>query len=238
MSRVVQEKLSILARTSIEIADKFIQKVDSGRAKSVETYADMKRLKGVAETFLKDLEPKPVVVNRNVSDREKKVLTMLAEHYDAWEGRCVYTRTIAKETELTIEQARRSVKALVRKGLAEYHRGLFDDDGMVAGSGYCASKEGALLVNACKDCKTNLADMVTGQCQECWEKHEGAKRRVELGKIGIPTLHLWKAKVSLCDLDILKKHYEKEGVPEKLTNAGALKQINALVKEYQRHYSI
>lgn len=166
----MQEKLSILARTSIEIADKFIQKVESGRAKSVETYADMKRLKGVAETFLKDMEPKTVEVNRNVSDRERAVLKELAEYWNH-DSNCLYTRTVAKEAKITEAQARRALKALVRKGLAEYVRGLFDEDGMVAGSGYCATYEGALLVNGCVDCHKNIADMVTGQCEECWKKN-------------------------------------------------------------------
>jgi len=64
------------------------------------------------------------------------------------------------------------VRALARKGLAVYERGLFDEDGMVAGSGYRASFEGTLLVRGCENKATcgNLADMVTGECQQCWEK--------------------------------------------------------------------
>lgn len=189
-------------------------------------------------TVQKVVPEKPKEVIRQVSEREKAVLKCLAEHYDAWEGTCIYTRTIAKETGLTLEQARRSVKALVRKGLAEYHRGLFNDDGMAAGSGYCASKEGALLINACKDCKVKLADMTTGQCQECWEKVETKVRLQAMESMGIPTGHLEIAKVSLHDLGMLKEHYEKNGVPAKLRPDGALSQINKLVKQYQRHYAI
>jgi DNA-binding transcriptional MocR family regulator len=111
-----------------------------------------------------------------VSDRERRVLKVLADGYDSgWYGegsQCYFFRYIAKELKLEITQVRRACRALARKGLAEYVRGLFDDDGMVAGSGYCATKEGALLINACKDCKKELSAMVTGQCSTCWDKKE------------------------------------------------------------------
>ena len=37
---------------------------------------------------------------------------------------------------------RRSVRALARKGLAEYSRGLWTEDGEPAGAGYCLTDEG------------------------------------------------------------------------------------------------
>ena len=49
------------------------------------------------------------------------------------------------ETKLEKTQVRRSVRSLARKGLAEFVRGLFDDDGMVAGSGYCCTRAGKEL---------------------------------------------------------------------------------------------
>lgn len=82
-----------------------------------------------------------------VSERERKCLEALADIYHEFdEGTCTYFSFIAKKTELTIVQVRRSVRALARKGLAEYVRGLMDDDGMLAGSGYCATFAGYELV--------------------------------------------------------------------------------------------
>jgi DNA-binding MarR family transcriptional regulator len=82
-----------------------------------------------------------------VSEREHKCLAVLAEIYDE-ESNCYYMRHIAKVTGLDLVQVRRSVRALARKGLAEYVRGLFDEDGMVAGSGYCCTRAGFELINA------------------------------------------------------------------------------------------
>lgn len=86
----------------------------------------------------------------SLSERERKCLVDLVEaggDEDYWEeGHCYYFRTIAKDTGLTEQQVRRSVRALARKGLAEHTRGLIDDDGMMAGSGYCATELGAKII--------------------------------------------------------------------------------------------
>jgi len=105
-----------------------------------------------------------------ISERERLCLEYLAEIYHEEEMNCTYFCTIAKETGLTERQARRSARALARKGLAEYVRGLIDQDGMLAGSGYMATFEGALLINPCKDCAIRLSVMATGQCGLCYEK--------------------------------------------------------------------
>lgn len=44
--------------------------------------------------------------------------------------------------ELDRSRVRRSCRALARKGLAEYHCGLWNDEGEPAGAGYCVSKAG------------------------------------------------------------------------------------------------
>jgi DNA-binding MarR family transcriptional regulator len=72
-------------------------------------------------------------------------LEVLAEIYDH-ESNCYFFRHIAAETGLEITQVRKACRSLARKGLAEYLRGLFDEDGMVAGSGYCCTKAGAELI--------------------------------------------------------------------------------------------
>ncbi len=83
-----------------------------------------------------------------ISDREKKVLEYLVEVYRRSSGDypCTFFKYIAKNTGLDEKQSRRTVRALARKGLAEYQRGLFDEDGMVAGSGYSATDKGLSLI--------------------------------------------------------------------------------------------
>jgi len=81
-----------------------------------------------------------------ISEREKKALSALYETYfSSEEGSCVYSRTVAERSGMEVNQSRNALRSLVRKGLAEYHRGLFDDDGFVAGSGFCVSPAGAKL---------------------------------------------------------------------------------------------
>lgn len=78
-----------------------------------------------------------------ISDLQKKVLEELCV---CEEGYCMYFRSIASHTKLEERQVRLACRALKRKGLAEYVRGLFDDDGMVAGSGYAATDAGRKLI--------------------------------------------------------------------------------------------
>jgi len=98
----------------------------------------------------------------SVSPREHAVLAYLHEFGEAHEeGMCIYTRVIADEAKLSFKDARGGVRALVRKGLAEYHRGLFDDDGMVAGSGYCISRAGRELI--AKELEAEEAEKAQGK---------------------------------------------------------------------------
>lgn len=84
-----------------------------------------------------------------VSEFEYLVLKELAEcFYDETDWSAFYMRGLVAHTKLTLAQVRRSVRALARKGLAAYERGLFDEDGQVAGSGYRATKAGKELVEA------------------------------------------------------------------------------------------
>ncbi len=82
-----------------------------------------------------------------INENEKKVLIFMAESYDSFGGGgCYYFKTIADDVKLEIKQVRRACRSLKKKGFAEYIRGLFDEDGMVAGSGYCCTNKGAELV--------------------------------------------------------------------------------------------
>lgn len=85
-------------------------------------------------------------MSKTVSERELRILEVLTDHY-CMEGNCLYFSYIGKLTSLDRSQVKRSVRSLARKGFAEYVRGLFDDDGMVAGSGYCATRAGVDFFN-------------------------------------------------------------------------------------------
>lgn len=90
-----------------------------------------------------------------VSDREKAALLVLDEQP---EDICIYTRTIAREANLDFQQAKRSVRALVRKGLAELVRGLMTDEGYLAGSGYRLTPQGNELAADIRALKTKEVD--------------------------------------------------------------------------------
>lgn len=82
-----------------------------------------------------------------INDNERACLMALASEYDS-DMNCLYMREVARRTGLDEKLVRRSVRSLGRKGLALYVRGLFNEDGQVAGSGYQASREGWEMVSA------------------------------------------------------------------------------------------
>lgn len=76
---------------------------------------------------------------------EKAVLARLAEEFDPVYGehKCFYTSGLEKGLKLKRIQARRAVRSLVNKGLAELVKGLIDENnGLLAGSGYSATDDG------------------------------------------------------------------------------------------------
>lgn len=76
--------------------------------------------------------------------REMPVLRMLDEVSQPNGEFCVSFHHISGEPKDSAgtKEVRRIVRQLARKGLAEYHRGLFTDDGYFGGSGYCISARG------------------------------------------------------------------------------------------------
>ena len=115
-----------------------------------------------------------------VSETELKCLKVLVEEYDS-EANCMYMRYIVGTTGLELKQVKRSVRALARKGLAEYIRGLMDDEGKVAGSGYCATEKGAKFINPCDDCGSVITfdweenGKRIKLCSSCYEKRKMVK---------------------------------------------------------------
>lgn len=71
-----------------------------------------------------------------LSEREATCLRSVYERASGEQGYGVYFRAVVEDTGFTLDQVRRSVRACARKGLTEHVRGLFDEDGRVAGSGY------------------------------------------------------------------------------------------------------
>lgn len=55
---------------------------------------------------------------------------------------CLPFRTVEVFTGLNRTHVKRSIRALARKGLAEFHKGLCNLDGEFAGAGYCITPAG------------------------------------------------------------------------------------------------
>lgn len=77
---------------------------------------------------------------------ERRVLKALC---GVWCADCDFCylgfKGIGRRTRLSRKLIRRACRSLRRKGLAEYGRGLWTEDGEVAGSGYAATRAGALI---------------------------------------------------------------------------------------------
>lgn len=80
-------------------------------------------------------------IGLTLSENQLKVLKCLNESYNS-DYNCHRFSYTASETGLDVRTVRLATRALARKGFAEYMRGLFDDDGQVAGSGYCCTDKG------------------------------------------------------------------------------------------------
>ncbi len=73
---------------------------------------------------------------------QQKCLEALDEHTHPNGEMCVPFAPIIEDTGLDRQTVRRHVRALARKGLAEYFRGLCNEDGQPAGAGYCITDAG------------------------------------------------------------------------------------------------
>ena len=70
------------------------------------------------------------------------MLVVLADGYDPFEWRAFNFKGITKRCDVEPHLIRRVVRALARKGLAQYERSLWCDDGMPAGAGYRCTDAG------------------------------------------------------------------------------------------------
>ena len=77
-----------------------------------------------------------------ISENQRKCLVLLNEAYEEDDEHCWRMfSSIAKKTNLEERIVRIAVRALKRKGLVEYEH-LFDEDGMIRGSGHAISNAG------------------------------------------------------------------------------------------------
>ena len=83
----------------------------------------------------------------NLNENETKVLTYLREESMPDGEYCLPFDWISDGTTLDRKAVRRACRSLARKGLAGFYRGLMDDDGKVAGSGYSITFAGEDFVD-------------------------------------------------------------------------------------------
>ena len=86
--------------------------------------------------------------NCPLSEMQAKCLSAQAVQSRPQGEYCVSFAPIQDETELSRTDVKRSVRALARKGLAEFHKGLCTEAGEFAGAGYCITKAGLERHNA------------------------------------------------------------------------------------------
>lgn len=84
-------------------------------------------------------------VTMPVSERELKALRALGQVY-ADDGNYLSFRAVAQRSGLDLQHVRRSVRALARKGFAQYGKGLWSEDGEMRGAGYCCTHDGMALL--------------------------------------------------------------------------------------------
>jgi hypothetical protein len=88
-------------------------------------------------------------------DHHVRVLRALSETTRPFGEYCVPFKTIGYEAEINdVRTVRRITRHLARKGFAQYWRGLWTDEGEVAGSGYCITPEGIAALSAALHSKT------------------------------------------------------------------------------------
>ena len=77
---------------------------------------------------------------------QQKCLEALADLTSPYGELCVPFAPVERATGYERKIVRRYIRALARKGLAEYHRALCNEDGEFCGAGYCITKEGQAIL--------------------------------------------------------------------------------------------
>ena len=79
-----------------------------------------------------------------LNEKHRRVLVALARHHDN-DANYLNFRYLTTLTDLDRREVRLACRALARKGLAQYERGLWSDDAP-GGAGYCSTPAGFALV--------------------------------------------------------------------------------------------
>lgn len=87
-----------------------------------------------------------------VNEKELAILKILAEAYSPDEWGAYAFASLSRQTKLEVKDVRRACRSLAKKGLAQYERSLWNDDGP-AGAGYRATEEGAAFISPCDICQ-------------------------------------------------------------------------------------
>ena len=82
------------------------------------------------------------------TDTHACLMALFALHESHGEERCFYFRSIEEYTGFPRSRVRRAVRRLAKIGLAEFQRGLFDEDGQTAGSGYMLTETAIAALRA------------------------------------------------------------------------------------------
>lgn len=79
-------------------------------------------------------------------EAHRKCLQSLADLTSPNGEMCVPFAPVERETGYDRRTVRRHIRALARKGLAEYFKGLCTESGDFAGAGYCITKAGRMML--------------------------------------------------------------------------------------------
>lgn len=82
-------------------------------------------------------------MSTKVSERERVLLVSMADSYE--DESYFNFAALSHRTGVELQHIRRTVRALARKGLAVYGKGLWTGDGEMAGAGYSITKAGREL---------------------------------------------------------------------------------------------
>lgn len=97
--------------------------------------------------------PQTRFVGSKMTPNDQKCLLALCDSTLPDGEMCVGFALIERQTSLPRNVVRISVRRLARKGMAQFFTGLFNEDGEVAGSGYCITNDGIAFVEALPESK-------------------------------------------------------------------------------------
>lgn len=87
-----------------------------------------------------------MTATKKISLKESEVLRVLATggaDFGCFTFKGILSRTVCR---LTRSDVRRACRSLKRKGFAEFHHGLWSEDGDPAGAGYRATRSGRFFL--------------------------------------------------------------------------------------------